>query len=170
MRRALGGGAALVALSLLAACGAGRGGGGGGAYDETTPRIAAEVDEGCDATARAQCDDGPCPPPTARALTTFSGRVSYYADMFIGRRTANGERYDARALTAASRDLAFGTLVRVTRRSNERVVIVRINDRGPSRRGGRILDLSRRAAQCLDMIRAGVTEVRAEVIYRPRRD
>lgn len=154
--------AVAVAVALLSGCAA-------SVYDESSSTIAAEVDEGCDATARSQCDGGPCPGPDARALGTISGRVSYYADMFIGRRTANGERYDARALTAASRDLPFGTLLRITRRSNDRVVIVRVNDRGPSRRGGRILDLSRRAAQCLDMIRAGVTEVRAEIIYRPRR-
>ncbi len=142
----------------------------GSVHDETTPTIAADVDEGCDITARGSCNGAPCPPPNARAISTFSGRVSYYADMFIGRRTANGERYDARALTAASPSLPFGTIIRVTRRSNDKVVIVRVNDRGPSRRGGRVLDLSRKAAQCLDMIRAGVTEVRAEVIFRPPRD
>lgn len=137
-------------------------------YDEASQTVASETDEGCDVTARSRCGDAPCPSPTARALSSFSGRVSYYADMFIGRRTANGERYDARALTAASRDLPFGTILRITRRSNGKVVIVRVNDRGPSRRGGRVLDLSRKAAECIDMIRAGVTEVRAEVIHRPR--
>jgi rare lipoprotein A len=152
---------ALAAVVLLSSCAT-------TVYDEASQTVAAEVDEGCDVTARNRCEDGPCPSPTARALSSFTGRVSYYGDMFIGRRTASGERYDARALTAASRDLPFGTILRVTRRSNGRVVILRVNDRGPSRRGGRVLDLSRKAAECLDMIRAGVTEVRADVIYRPR--
>jgi rare lipoprotein A len=94
------------------------------------------------------------------------GIASYYASRFHGRRTASGERYDEDALTAAHRTLPFGTRVRVTNLDNGRSVEVRINDRGPHRKR-RILDLSRRAAELLDMIRAGLARVRLEVIGGP---
>ncbi len=101
------------------------------------------------------------------ALEVLRGRASYYSDRLAGRRTANGDVYDPRALTAASRDLPFGTRVRVIREDTGASVIVRINDRGPHRDRTRILDLSRAAAEALDMIRAGVIDVRAEIIERP---
>lgn len=75
-----------------------------------------------------------------------SGRASFYADAFHGRRTASGERFDKRAMTAAHRWLPFGTVVKVTNPANGKSVYVRINDRGPHRRN-RIIDLSRAAAQ-----------------------
>lgn len=87
-----------------------------------------------------------------------SGRASYYSDKLAGRKTANGERYDPRALTAAHRTLPFGTVV-VVRRSDGRSVRVRINDRGPFGDNGRVIDLSRRAAEELGMMRAGVVDV-----------
>lgn len=92
------------------------------------------------------------------------GRASYYADSLAGNRTASGERYDPSALTAASRDLPFDTRVRVTRMDTGASVIVRINDRGPFRDESRILDVSRAAAERLDMIREGVIDIRAEVL------
>ena len=95
---------------------------------------------------------------------TMEGRVSYYHDSLAGNSTANGEIYDPKKLTAASRTLPFGTRVRVTRLDNGRSVVVRINDRGPFGRRRRILDLSRAAAEELDMIRAGVIDARAEVL------
>jgi rare lipoprotein A len=70
-------------------------------------------------------------------------------------------------LTAANRELAFDTLVRVTRLDTGASVIVRINDRGPFGNRRRILDLSRAAAERIDMIHAGVVEVRAEVLAAP---
>lgn len=99
--------------------------------------------------------------PTGKVLR---GDASYYANFFQGRRTANGERYDARKLTAASRTLPFGTRLRVTRLDNGKSVIVRINDRGPFGRRRRILDLSRAAAKKLDMLRVGHAEVEAVVL------
>ena len=87
------------------------------------------------------------------------GLASYYADRFHGRLTANGERYDRQALTAAHRHLPFGTRVVVTRPDDRSSVTVRINDRGPCVRG-RIIDLSHAAAQKLDMLRLGVVKVR----------
>jgi rare lipoprotein A len=100
------------------------------------------------------------------ALEVLEGRASYYADRFEGRSTASGEPYRASALTAASRDLPFGTIVRVVRVDTGASVVVRVNDRGPFGDHRRILDLSRAAAEQLDMIRAGVIEIRAEILER----
>ena len=96
--------------------------------------------------------------------------ATYYANRFSGRRTANGERYNPRAMTAAHRTLPFGTVLRVTRIDSSgepvgRPVVVRVNDRGPYA-SGRIVDLSLAAARQLDMLRAGVVRVRVEVISR----
>ena len=79
-----------------------------------------------------------------------------------GRPTASGEPFDKEALTAAHRELAFGTCVRVENTKNGRSVQVRINDRGPFS-GGRVIDVSERAARELEMVQAGVTWVR---LYR----
>jgi len=97
-----------------------------------------------------------------RAVRVLSGRVSYYADWFAGRRTANGETYDPRRLTAASRTLPFGTIVRVVREG--RTVVVRVNDRGPFRDHSRLLDLSRAAAERLGIVQRGVARVRLEIL------
>jgi rare lipoprotein A (peptidoglycan hydrolase) len=91
------------------------------------------------------------------------GIASFYAGKFIGRRTANGERYTGRKLTAAHRVLPFGTYVKVTRLDNGLSVIVRINDRGPYV-DGRVIDLSPAAARRLHMINNGVTQVKLEVV------
>ena len=89
---------------------------------------------------------------------TETGRASYYADKFNGRRTANGEIFRQRKKTAASKTLPFGTIVKVKNLSNGKTVKVRINDRGPFVEG-RIIDLSKKAAKKIDMIRAGVQPV-----------
>jgi rare lipoprotein A len=89
------------------------------------------------------------------------GKASYYGSRHHGKRTASGERFDQHALTAAHRTLPFGTRVKVTNLNNDRTVVVRINDRGPHVRG-RIIDLSREAAERLGMLRAGVAPVRVE--------
>lgn len=99
-------------------------------------------------------------------LRVDRGEASYYAGEFIGRPTASGEIYDPTALTAAHRRLPFGTRVRVTRLDTETSVVVRINDRGPFKRG-RIIDLSRGAARKLDMIQDGVAEVHLEIVDAP---
>lgn len=77
-----------------------------------------------------------------------SGVASWYGPGFQGRRTANGERFNTHALTAAHRSLPFGTRVRVTNKLNGRTVVVRINDRGPYA-GGRVIDLSNASAQAI---------------------
>ncbi len=98
---------------------------------------------------------------------TLRGEASYYHDSLAGNATANGDVYDPRAFTAAHRTLAFGTIVRVTRIDNGRTVTVRVNDRGPFGRARRLMDLSRAAAEQLDMIRAGVTRVRVDILHVP---
>jgi len=83
------------------------------------------------------------------------GSASWYA---LTSRTASGERMNPSAMTAAHRNLPFGTRVKVTNRKNGRTVVVRINDRGPFIRG-RMLDLSRAAAKRLGFVRSGHTSV-----------
>ena len=98
--------------------------------------------------------------PTFR---TETGVASYYGGRFHGRRTANGERYDQWKYTAAHKSYPFGTLVRATNLENGKSVIVRINDRGPYVRG-RIIDLSVRAAETVDLLDPGVTKVKLEIL------
>ncbi len=92
------------------------------------------------------------------------GKASYYADHFEGRRTASGDIYKHSHRTAAHRTLPFGTLVEVTNLKNNKQVRVTINDRGPFVTG-RVIDLSRSAANDLDFIREGIAEVAIVVIH-----
>jgi rare lipoprotein A len=94
-----------------------------------------------------------------------TGIASWYGPAFYGRPTANGETYTGNELTAAHKTLPMPVNVRVTNLENGRSIIVRVNDRGPFARG-RIIDLSRRAAEQLDMIRAGVARVRVTYLGR----
>ena len=89
------------------------------------------------------------------------GQASYYGARHHGNKTASGERFDQNALTAAHRSLPFGSRVQVTNLRNHKRVVVRINDRGPYAKK-RIIDLSQKAAQQLDMLRDGVVPVRVE--------
>ncbi len=91
------------------------------------------------------------------------GIASWYGPGFHGRRTANGERFDSRGMTAAHRYLPFGTRVRVTNLNNGRSAVVRINDRGPFA-GNRIIDLSAGAARAVGMVRSGIAPVRLEIL------
>jgi rare lipoprotein A len=100
-------------------------------------------------------------------LTGYAGagqcRASWYGGgEYLNRHTANGERFNPRALTAAHRSLPFGTRLRVTYRG--RSVVVRVNDRGPAKYTGRCLDLSRSAADAIGMRRAGVGSVTFTVL------
>jgi len=102
------------------------------------------------------------PAPFPRHTPGLKGQIgvaSFYHPALNGRTTANGEIYDDAKLTAASRTLALGTRVRVTNLGNRRSVVVTVNDRGPYV-GGRIIDLSRRAAKSLDFVDEGITRVR----------
>lgn len=116
------------------------------------------------ATACAQSDTDA--PPVSDTLRT-SGKASYYAAYLEGRATASGQPYDPNRLTASHRTLPFGTYVRVTRRFTGDSVVVMINDRGPQKEA-RILDLSRRAAEALNMIDAGVVDVEIEIVEGPQ--
>jgi len=95
--------------------------------------------------------------------TAEEGVISYYADDFDGKKTANGEKFDMDAMTAAHRAFPFGTRLRVTNLDNGRSVVVRVNDRGPFAKG-RILDVSRAAARKLEMTGKGTARARVEVV------
>ena len=92
-----------------------------------------------------------------------AGNASYYGKRFHGRRTANGERFNMNAMTAAHKSLPFGTKVRVTNRRNGKSVVVRINDRGPYAHG-RVIDLSRGAASRIGMIHSGTAPVQIDIL------
>ena len=87
-----------------------------------------------------------------------TGKASFYADKFQGRKTANGETFKQSKKTAAHKTLPFGTKVTVINLANGRRVKVRINDRGPFVKG-RNIDLSRKAAKKISMVNAGVADV-----------
>lgn len=95
---------------------------------------------------------------TAAAKAEWVGKASYYA---LKGRTANGEHVGA--YTCAHRTLPFGSQVRVTNLSNNRSVVVRVNDRGPFT-GGRVIDVSSQAADSLGMRSAGVARVKVELV------
>lgn len=91
------------------------------------------------------------------------GIASWYGEPFHGRKTSNGEVYDMHQMTAAHKNLPLPSYVLVTNKDNGKRAIVRVNDRGPFH-GDRIIDLSYRAAQVLDMDKKGVADVKIEVI------
>jgi rare lipoprotein A len=96
-----------------------------------------------------------------------TGIASWYGPTFYGHHTANGEMYDGNQLTAAHKTLPLPVNVRVTNLANGKSLIVRVNDRGPFARG-RIIDLSKRAAELLDVVQTGTARVR--VTYMSRGD
>jgi rare lipoprotein A len=110
--------------------------------------------EACTAS-RSQHQERP-----ARYVET--GKASFYADLLHGRLTANGERYDKNAMTAAHRSLPFGTRITVTNLTNGKQVTLRVNDRGPFVKG-RIVDVSKAAAKKLGMLQKGVVNVRLDI-------
>lgn len=103
------------------------------------------------------------PPPRATTTYDVTGTASWYGHPYHGRQTASGEIFDMRQMTAAHRDLPFGTRVHVTNLENGRSVVVRINDRGPFK-PGRIIDVSRRAAEELGFLGSGLTRVRVRAV------
>jgi rare lipoprotein A len=94
-----------------------------------------------------------------------TGIASWYGPAFYGRHTANGEMYDGNALTAAHKTLPMPVNVRVTNLENGKSLVVRVNDRGPYARG-RIIDLSKRAAELLDVVETGTARVRVTYLGR----
>jgi len=89
------------------------------------------------------------------------GKASYYSKRATGRLTASGDRLHHDSLTCAHRSYPFGTLLQITNPSNGRMIVVRVNDRGPFVRG-RIVDLSWAAAKVLDILSTGVANVIVE--------
>ncbi len=111
----------------------------------------------------------PVPSATATGVPTGSvvvGVASWYGDALKGHKTASGERFDPSGLTAAHRTLPIGTWVEVTRPGTGLSVRVRINDRGPMSPRF-IIDLSRGAAEKLQMVRMGVANVEMRVLSGP---
>jgi len=100
-------------------------------------------------------------PLQTEARGTQVGQASWYGPGFHGKKTASGTRFNQHALTAAHRNLPLGTRAKVTNLRNGKTVLVTINDRGPFRKG-RIIDLSRAAAQQLAI--GGLAHVRVEAI------
>lgn len=95
------------------------------------------------------------------AASVFKGLASWYGKRFSGRRTASGEIFDHNKLTAAHRTFRFGTKLRVTHKGKS--TVVRVNDRGPYAHG-RVLDLSRAAAEEIGLIRKGVGKVSFHIV------
>ena len=140
----------VAALACLSACASHRGGSGGqvssrGAYKVGSPYTI----------------DGVSYAPREEFNHVETGVASWYGPGFHGRSTANGETYDQQDHTAAHRTLQMPSILRVTNLDNGKSTIVRVNDRGPYARS-RIIDLSRAAAQELDMMRAGTARVRID--------
>lgn len=94
------------------------------------------------------------------------GLASYYSDKFQDRPTASGELYDKDKLTAAHKTHPYGTYIRVTRLDNKKSVVVRVNDRGPYI-SGRVVDVSKKAADQLGLTADGTARVKVEVVQKP---
>jgi rare lipoprotein A len=157
-------------------------------------RFSAKLAFAISAAALAACSSTPAPPPQTHAVTVppnagvykigqpyqvdniwyypreqpdydETGIASWYGPTFYGKHTANGEIYNGYQLTAAHKTLPMPVNVRVTNLDNGKSLIVRVNDRGPYARG-RIIDLSRRAAELLDVVQSGTARVRVTYIGR----
>lgn len=112
----------------------------------------------------------PAVEPGGGVIEVLTGRAVWYGGSLHGGATASGERFDKNAMTAAHRDLPLGSVVRVINERNGKSVVVRINDRGPyGKDRRRIIDLSEAAAEKLDYIDAGWTEVTIEVLEKPQK-
>lgn len=91
-----------------------------------------------------------------------TGKASFYADKFEGSRTASGEKYKGSKMTAAHRTLPFGTKIKVTNLANNETVVLEVNDRGPFVEG-RVLDVSKAAAEKLGFFNQGIADVKIEI-------
>ena len=99
-------------------------------------------------------------------IKVWVGNASWYGPEFNGRKTANGERFNAEALTAAHPNLPFGSWVRIVNVRSGKFEVVRINDRGPYQEG-REIDVSYRVARKIGLINSGVSQVRLELMHLP---
>jgi rare lipoprotein A len=101
-----------------------------------------------------------------KPIKTWVGNASWYGPDFNGKKTANGERFNSEALTAAHPNLPFGSWVRIVNTHNGKFELVRINDRGPYQEG-REIDVSYRVARKIGLINSGVSQVRLELMQLP---
>src|SRR6187431_1571196 len=104
---------------------------------------------------------------TAAKPKILYGTASFYSNSFNGRKTANGEIYSHKKMTAACNVLPLGTWIRVTNLRNGKSVVVKTNDRLHTRMK-RVIDLSREAAEKLGYVKSGLTRVRVEVIGKKK--
>ncbi len=110
----------------------------------------------------------PKAPKAVRKGWTEEGIASWYGVPYHGRKTASGEVYDMYQMTAAHKTLPFGVVVEVLNKTNARKVEVRVTDRGPFVKG-RIIDLSRAAAEAIALVGPGTAPVKIKVIRTPSR-
>ena len=101
-----------------------------------------------------------------QAFTQTTGKASWYGGSFHGRKTASGEIFSKHKHTCAHRTYPFGTILKVTNIKNNKSVTVRVNDRGPFKKG-RIIDLSEAAAKHIEI--DGVGTVFIEVVRESKR-
>ncbi|MEK2690222.1 septal ring lytic transglycosylase RlpA family protein [Bdellovibrio sp. GT3] len=101
-----------------------------------------------------------------RVGSTAQGKASWYGESHNGNRTASGETFNMKELTAAHRTLPMGSMIKVTSLTSGKSTTVRVNDRGPFKKG-RIVDVSEAAAKELGMIQKGVDQVKIEVLSIP---
>ncbi len=141
-------------LASLSACGSSSKGGGGTPGSSVAQRGTYKVGQ-------PYKIDGVTYTPRETFTLTETGTASWYGPGFHGKSTANGERYDQSDRTAAHRTLQMPAIVRVTNLENGRSTVVRVNDRGPFARA-RVIDLSRTAAEEIDMVGKGTARVRIE--------
>jgi rare lipoprotein A len=103
-----------------------------------------------------------------KPIKSWVGNASWYGPGFDGRITADGERFDSEAPTAAHPNLPFGSIVKVVNLRNGKYELVRINDRGPYQEG-REIDVSYGVARKIGLIHSGVSQVRLELLEVPKR-
>jgi len=145
---------AIAVMASVAACGSSNKGGGSGASGSV-------AQSGTYKIGKPYKIDGITYTPQETFTLTETGVASWYGPGFHGKSTANGERYDQSDRTAAHRTLQMPAVVRVTNLDNGLSTVVRVNDRGPFARS-RVIDLSRTAAQEIDMIGRGTARVRID--------
>jgi rare lipoprotein A len=148
---------ALVAAALAAGCAS--------SHAPTHRSVTSSVERGYYKIGEPYEIDGVTYTPAEDWNYDETGIASWYGPDFHGKRTANGELYDMNQVTGAHKTLPMPSLVRVTNLENGRQIIVRVNDRGPYARG-RVIDLSRRAAQLLAFERVGTAKVRVQIMAR----
>lgn len=148
----------LLSILALSACS-----GGGLVWDGTPANTAPAPSGGVVKIGKPYKIAGKWYTPSVQPNYDEVGYASWYGPQFHGKSTANGEVFNMNQVTAAHKTLPLPSYVRVTNLSNNRTIIVRVNDRGPFV-GDRIIDLSRRSAQLLGFEKKGVEKVRVELV------